>query len=277
MKSKQIFQSPTEKKILDELFERKSKIKYDLNYSSSSYSASGASLGTIEADVSGKFGRWASESFRAEKLARVCSATNTIKTVLDVGGGNLLASSYFSSRGMSVDVSDYGTSPYLTSAALADAGINQFFDGDFNSYNFPKKYDLVWASHVLEHQPNVQGFLEKIVSLVSDEGYIALAVPPRKPYIVSGHINLFNPGLLLYRMVLAGLDCSKSKVFQYDGNICLFVQVNKVTLPELNYDIGDIEALSDLFPNSPSDGFNGDFMYCNLTKVEIDMIYKESS
>ena len=100
-------------------------------------------------------------------------------------------------------------------------------------------------------------------------------MPPRKPFIVSGHINLFNPGLLIYRLVLTGLDCSNSKVFQYDGNICFFGRVKKVTLPKLNYDIGDIELLSKYFPNSPADGFNGDFMFCNLSKNEIKMIYED--
>ena len=53
----------------------------------------------------------------------------------------------------------------------------------------------------------------------------------------------------------------------------LLGKVEKVILPRLNYDIGDIELLSQFFPNSPSDGFNGDFMFCNLTKTEIGMIY----
>ena len=90
----------------------------------------------------------------------------------------------------------------------------------------------------------------------------------RKPFIVSGHVNLFNPGLLLYRVVLAGVDCSEAKVFQYDGNICLLVKVTRISSPRLSYDIGDIEKLSEFFPNSPSDGFNGDFMCQNLTDAE---------
>jgi SAM-dependent methyltransferase len=260
--------------MLDELFEKKSKVKYSFNYVSSSHATAEPALGTIEMDVSGRFGRWKSEQFRAEKLAMLCASLSEIDTVLDVGGGNLLASSFFANKGFTVDISDFGSSPYLTPDALDNAGINEFHDGDFNVVSFPKKYDLVWASHVLEHQKNVHVFLEKLVSLVSEGGYLAIAVPPRKPFIVSGHINLFNPGLLLYRTILCGVDCSEAKIFQYDGNICLLVKVKSIELPRLNYDIGDIELLSSFFPNEPSDGFNGDFMFCNLTQIEIEMIYE---
>ena len=51
-------QSKKEKIFLDNLFEKKSKVAYKLKYASSSYSCSKALLGTIESDVSGKFGRW---------------------------------------------------------------------------------------------------------------------------------------------------------------------------------------------------------------------------
>ena len=252
-------QSKNEKSFLDNLFEKKSKVKYKLKYASSSYNCSNASLGTIESDVSGKFGRWKQERFRAEKLAYLVNDYKDIRNILDIGGGNLLAASFFVNNGFCVDVSDFDTSPYITKDALKKSGINLFINGDFNKINFKKKYDLIWASHVLEHQPNIQDFILKILNVVDDKGYIAISVPPRKPFIVSGHINLFNPGLLIYRLVLAGLDCSRSKVFQYDGNICFFGKVKKVILPRLNYDIGDIEVLSQFFPNSPSDWLSGRF------------------
>ena len=268
-------QSKNEKIFLDNLFEKKSKVAYGFHYASSSYSCSEAALGTIESDVSGKFGRWKKEKFRAEKLALMSAKYKDIKNVLDIGGGNLLASSFFVEQGFIVDVCDFETSPYITKEALVSSGINLFINGDFNNIEITQKYDLVWASHVLEHQPNLHNFILKILKVISNIGYLAIAVPPRKPFIVSGHINLFNPGLLIYRLVLAGLDCSNAKVFQYDGNICFFGKVKKVNLPKLNYDVGDIEILSKFFPNSPADGFNGDFMYCNLSKSEIEMIYED--
>ena len=185
----------------------------------------------------------------------------------------MLASSFFAKNHKVVDVNDYSSSPYFEETLISKSKINEFIDGDFNQIEFKKRYDLIWLSHVLEHQLDIQSFLEKIVSLVEENGYIAIAVPPRKPFIVSGHINLFNPGLLVYRLVLAGIDCSEAKVFQYDGNICIFAKANKIKLPKLNYDIGDIELLKSYFPIEVFEGFNGDFGYCNLTNEEIESIY----
>jgi hypothetical protein len=128
---------------------------------------------------------------------------------------------------------------------------------------------------VLEHQLDIHFFLRKIVGLVSDDGYLAIAVPPRKPFIVSGHVNLFNPGLLLYRLVLAGLDCSMAKVFQYDGNICVLLSKKEIVCPPLNYDIGDLGALSAFFPFEVNEGFNGDIMNANLSDEERLFVYSD--
>ncbi len=270
-------QSQNEKKMLDELFKKKSSVVYNNPYISSSVINTKPTLGTIEQDVAGRFGRWKQEDFRAKKLADLCISKLDINTVLDVGGGNLLAASYFVSNGKTVDVSDYDTSPYLESHSIEASKIRKFICGDFNQARFKEKYNLVWMSHILEHQLNIHEFLLKAVSLVSEGGYIAIAVPPRKPFIVSGHINLFNPGLLVYRLILAGVDCSKAKLFQYDGNICLLAKVTKFNMPNLNYDIGDIEILSNYFPFKVSEGFNGDIVCCNLEENEIVSIYEENS
>ena len=268
-------QSNRERLLLDDLFAKKSRVKYDNLYRSSTVTTSNPSLGTIEADASGRYGRWAREPFRAYKLAVLASNIPQLNTVLDVGAGNLLASSYFSKNGKTVDICDFETSPYLSDNAIAKSNIRKCYFGNFLHTNFPLSYDLVWASHVLEHQLDIDVFLRKIISLVADGGYLAIAVPPRKPFIVSGHVNLFNPGLLVYRLILAGLDCSRAKLFQYDGNICVLLQKREIVCPPLNYDLGDIETLAAFFPFEASEGFNGDLMYANLADEDLLFVYSD--
>jgi SAM-dependent methyltransferase len=270
-------QSNNERKMLDALFEKKSNIAYDIPYISSSIITTKPLLGTIESDVSGKYGRWNKENFRAEKLANISLQFSDITKILDIGGGNLLASSFYTKNGKVVDVCDFATSPYLESHSVKDSKIRNFIDGDFNKVNFSEKYDLVWASHILEHQLDVHSFLCKAIDLIVDDGYLAITVPPRKPFIVSGHINLFNPGLLVYRIILAGVDCSSAKVFQYDGNISLLVKISRIKLPALSYDIGDIKLLSKYFPFDVEEGFNGDFAHCNLEEDEVKMVYEKNT
>lgn len=270
-------ESEKERLMLEHLWEKKSKVPYDIPYVSSTAIAFPPILGSIEADASGRYGRWNKERFRAYKLAQMAVNNCTFSTVLDVGGGGLLAANFFVQNGKTVDVCDFKSSPYFSKEALSESGVREFIDGDFNELSFIKKYDLVWVAHVLEHQPNIQYFLDKLISLLEDGGWLALAVPPRKPFIVSGHINLFNPGLLVYRCVLAGLDCSKAKIFQYDGNICALIKVHKVKMPKLNFDVGDLQILEKYFPISIGEGFNGDFLHVGIDEEDVRFIYGDNA
>ena len=182
----------------------------------------------------------------------------SFETVLDVGSGQGLHSDYFLSHGKKVTAVDFGTSEYyLKRNSNMDV---EFIIGDFNEIDFgDKQYDCVWCSHILEHQRNVGQFLEKVISLTSDNGYICITVPPHKDKIVGGHVTWWNAGLLLYNLVSAGLDCSEAMVRTYGYNISVIVKKKIFKLPNnLDSDKGDIEKLSKYFPTGCKvQGFNG--------------------
>ena len=148
--------------------------------------------------------------------------------------------------------------------------IESFYDHtskyNINNITFNNTYDAIWCSHILEHQVNPNIFLKKIKSLLKKDGYFGIVVPPRKPFIVGGHVTLWNAGLLLYNLVLAGFDCSKEcYIKQYDYNIGIIIRnVDIESLPEdLSMDKGDIEKLSKYFPFEVGHNFNGDIMIFN--------------
>lgn len=120
------------------------------------------------------------------------------------------------------------------------------------------KYDVVWMSHVLEHQLDVNAFLKKARDLVSPGGYLVVTVPPSKPEVVGGHLTLWTPGLLIYNLILAGFDCKDCKVIRYGYNISVICKPRSGSLPELSFDIGDVDKLSEYFPDGCSEGFNGE-------------------
>ena len=130
--------------------------------------------------------------------------------------------------------------------------------GNYNDLEFEEKFDAIWASHVLEHQPNVQYFLEKLSNDCKEGGVLAITVPPLKHEIVGGHLSLWNAGLLLYRIVMAGIDCSNAKVNCYGYNISIITHNNKIkNMPELTYGNGDLELLQEYFPINVKQNFNG--------------------
>lgn len=102
-----------------------------------------------------------------EAFRFVCSHFK-FDTVLDVGCGEGFQSKAFLDEGKTVTAIDYGKSN-----RVGEFKENEKFHliiDDFNKYIFDGQFDLVWTCHVLEHQLNIQAFLEKIVSFVREGG-----------------------------------------------------------------------------------------------------------
>lgn len=165
-------------------------------------------------------------------------------TILDIGCGDCLHTDYFKANGKTVTSTDY-------SAKRPDV-----IEGDYLSLEF-NQHGAVWCSHVLEHAPDTNTFLQKVINDCREGGVIAINVPPLKHSIVGGHVSLWNTGLLLYRLVLCGLDCSEARVGTYGYNCSVVVTKRSVELPPLSHGNGDLEKLSSLFPFSVKQGFNG--------------------
>lgn len=168
-------------------------------------------------------------------------------TVLDVGSGAGAHAAFmraFDKKVMTISLSDdYGSRPDTV--------------GDFLSEDFGETFELIWCSHVLEHQRNVGLFLDKAFRLLLPGGILAVTVPPRKDEIVGGHVSIWNAGLLLYNLVLAGFDCRHAAVLSAGYNVSVVVRKRLARLPPLRMDEGDIERLARFFPREVRQGFDG--------------------
>ena len=233
----------------------------------SSAHAGALSLGTIERDASGLNGRFAEEPVRGHKAVEKLLSSEPFETVLDVGAGDMKHSKLFIDAGKTVDTVDFGRSTYFHRSET-HLNVRQSYLGDFNLIEFKEKYDLVWCSHVLEHQPNPNLFLKKVCQVVKEGGLVAIIVPPRKPFMTDGHVSLWNAGLVLYHLVLAGIDCSAHTwICQYDYNICVVVRAHLIKHrawpKDLCMDTGDIQKLSKFFPRGLNfrKGLSGDIFH----------------
>jgi len=183
------------------------------------------------------------------------------ETVLDVGCGDGIEAKIFVENGCKVTAVDHNPVP----SRLQGLPV-VYIQGSFLSAFGPaRRFDLVWCCHVLEHQPNTQTFLERLATL-AEGGTLAITVPPLKQQIVGGHVSLWNPGLLVYRIALAGVDCSHIRVLRYDYNISAIVPCERFKVPELKGAHGDLETLRPWLPNGlawDDRGFGGDFESLN--------------
>ena len=179
-------------------------------------------------------------------------------TVLDIGSGSGDHAAIFESAGKKVTRFDFGKSR----AFDTDSQTEKTIIGDYLNHQFGRLYDCVWASHVLEHTVFTHEFIVKITKDCRPSGWIAITVPPAKPEFVGGHVTLWTPALLLYRMVLAGIDCREAKTYRYGYNISVIVknQPNGVVLDDLAWDLNDIDRLKEYFPEDVNLRMNGEFV-----------------
>lgn len=191
--------------------------------------------------------------FAAETLQYLINNFN-FNTVLDIGSGEGKHSDVFKIFGKEVTSIDYGKSVYFEKRTEKHSCVF----GNYYTYDFNTGFDAIWASHVLEHQPNPNLFLKKIHKDLKEGGVLAITVPPLKHEIVGGHVSLWNAGLLLYQLVLAGFNCKHVSIKSYGYNISVILKKQSIkTLPELSYDSGDILKLQAFFPDGFEEPFNG--------------------
>jgi SAM-dependent methyltransferase len=166
-------------------------------------------------------------------------------SILDVGSGAGTHSYFFRNCGISARTLDFGTSKY------ASDQMNEIdYVGNFYDLQIDKRFECVWACHVLEHQPNSGEFLGRCRELLTDDGFIAVTVPPAKQIIVGGHLSIWNEGLLLYNLVRAGFDCSEAIVLRYGYNITVIAKRACDVPRSASFDAGDLRDLRGRFPRT---------------------------
>ena len=145
--------------------------------------------------------------------------TKEPQNVLDVGVGKGKHSFSFLAHGCRVTGVDVQEAPL-------EHPLYTHMDKPFELADFgDQKFDLIWCSHTLEHIPNVQMFLIKLRSLLTDDGWLYIAVPPdSQNRLHVGHLTLWTPAHLMYNLVCAGWDCKEALWYSEYLTIGLSIQ-----------------------------------------------------
>jgi SAM-dependent methyltransferase len=162
------------------------------------------------------------------------------ETILDIGSGKGEATALFNLCGKYVTAIDPLFKPHFAHEYLKET----FETVDLKN----RRFECIWACHVLEHVRNPGLFLDKCFLHLADNGVFVVTVPPRKDNLVGGHLTLWTCGILLYNLVLAGFDCSQAAVKQYEYNISVIVRKKLRKNIVLKSGNGDLETLTKYFP-----------------------------
>ncbi|ARE41304.1 hypothetical protein RGUI_3163 [Rhodovulum sp. P5] len=107
--------------------------------------------------------------------------------------------------------------------------------GDILTTDLGRKFDVVYASNILEHQKNVGHFLERLIDLCADDGHLVVIVPHQHLHkLLFGHLTSWTVGILVYNLVMAGIDCSEARLCRGRHEISIIVRNRKTE------QIGDI-------------------------------------
>ena len=121
------------------------------------------------------------------------------KTAIDIGSGAGVQSEILRAAGLEV----FQLDKYSDTAD---------YKVDFVSHTFDQKFDVVYCSHVIEHQRNVGNFLDKIFDIMSEDGVLIISAPKHPAeYLTEGHLNCFFKGYFIQHLIHAGFDLKQGK------------------------------------------------------------------
>ena len=122
------------------------------------------------------------------------------KTALDIGSGAGVQTEIMRHAGLEV----FQVDKYSDTAE---------YKVDFLEHSFEKKFDIIYCSHVIEHQRNVGLFLDKIYDCLSDDGLLLLSAPKHSAKtLVEGHLNCFILTYFIQHLIHSGFDLAKGKL-----------------------------------------------------------------
>lgn len=154
-----------------------------------------------------------------------CTKNIEFESVFDVGCGKGGAALFFANQGKKVTAITIGEEFHSYRTDWFDSFGIDVEVGDFASYSTEKKFDAVWMSHSLEHTQLPGQFLLNAWSILNDNGWLFVLVPPYNHLLTSGHFSTgWNMGTLMYNLLVSGFDIKNGHFARYGSNLCAFVQ-----------------------------------------------------
>ena len=170
----------------------------------------------------------------ASKALEKVIENNEYRTVLDVGCGIGIHGKILEDYGKGVTGLNISKNNHYQCKCLKNMIYENFLE--FTPF---EKYDVVWASHIMEHIADEMEFVKKMKNCVRKEGCIAITVPVRESNILLSRVHSYNAGRILRFLICAGIDCGDAQILEYGYNLSVIIP--KVYEIEEEVDIKKVE------------------------------------
>ncbi|MDO1583753.1 methyltransferase domain-containing protein [Rhizobium oryzicola] len=158
----------------------------------------------------------------AAMLAKLLE-THEFDTVLDFGAGWQRRCDMLLASGLSVSTIVRPETP------LADLSAELIVHtGTVHSSVLPKTFDCIIAINVLQQERDPQRFLRRLHDLLPERSILGLTVPALRHPMLQGELSIWNAGLVLYHLVLAGFDCSNVHCLTQEDEISVILEKNAI-------------------------------------------------
>ncbi len=166
---------------------------------------------------------------KADNLQRLL-AGHEVGSVLEVGCGTGAVLAELASRGVGIRHVGIDMADPNQHADPRAAGLDlRVYDGNTLPFE-DQSFDLVYASHVVEHVPNPRGFLAELRRVARELIYVEVPCelharvtrPALQTALDTGHINAYSPEYFLVLLQTAGLDVIDLELFDHSAAVHSF-------------------------------------------------------
>lgn len=191
-----------------------------------------------------------------DEITRYFVQRHSATSLLDVGCGSGPVWDLFVEKGIRVTGIDLVPRD-LVPEQVGGQSVS-YLSTDLLTASLPTRFDAVYSSHTIEHVPDTERFLRAFFSHLVPGGAFCLIWPLPKPEVVSGHVHVFNPGLMLYNLVRLGVDCREVEMLRCGYSLAVMGRYEVFKTPDLTHNEGDLDALAAHFPFRAHQDFDGD-------------------
>lgn len=191
-------------------------------------------------------------------------------TVLEVGAGDLSLANMLIENGVS-DLT-------VVEKNIDEKNVNPLITIIFSyleEASFPKKFDIIYSSHVFEHVTSIQQHVKKISEILNPGGKFIFSLPNFKKWIENFNLNAFSQEHVIYPLInnietiLSKYNLKINKIIEFEDH-SLFIESE---IGNYEYELKNNHEITEKLLASFKNNLEKFGQFINKNVSDVDKIY----